>query len=197
MTVLILGWCILHWWQWLTGDRPDLSSERASHRDNTATFRQKTISRHKFQSEVDTKTYWLTVSRNMTLTVTLTWKTIETKAFRAFVRTCSLFKSEHLSANIKLTFYKALIISMTYASPDWEFVANPICWNCSACKTRLSAPLAIFQGAHLSENYITLSIFRTFTIILQNYAGNSRSYTKSSNFVCPQYRARRSPIQKT
>jgi hypothetical protein len=34
-----------HWWQWLTGDRPDLSSDRAPHRDNTATFRQK-ISRH-------------------------------------------------------------------------------------------------------------------------------------------------------
>jgi hypothetical protein len=34
---------------------PDLSSERAPYRDNTATFRQK-ISVHKFQSELDTKT---------------------------------------------------------------------------------------------------------------------------------------------
>jgi hypothetical protein len=59
----------------------------------------------------------------------ITWvlriKTIETKAFRTFIRTYSLFKSEHLSANIKLTLYKALIRSiMTYASPAWEFAAN-------------------------------------------------------------------------
>jgi hypothetical protein len=37
----------------------------------------------------------------------ITWrphiKTTETKASRAFIRTYSLFKSEHLSANIKLT----------------------------------------------------------------------------------------------
>jgi hypothetical protein len=44
-----------------------LVTERASHCDNTATFRQKIISGHKFQSELDTKMYWLTVSRNMTL----------------------------------------------------------------------------------------------------------------------------------
>jgi hypothetical protein len=29
-----------------TGDRPDLSSERAPHKDNTANFRQKIISGH-------------------------------------------------------------------------------------------------------------------------------------------------------
>jgi hypothetical protein len=45
-------------------------------------------------------------------------KMIETKAFRTFIRTNSLFKSEHLSGNIKLTLYKALNRSiMTYASP--------------------------------------------------------------------------------
>jgi hypothetical protein len=37
-------------------DRPDLSSERAPHRDNTATFRQQVISGHKFQSGLDIKT---------------------------------------------------------------------------------------------------------------------------------------------
>jgi hypothetical protein len=41
-------------------DRPDLSSERAPHKDNTATFRQNIISGHGFQSELDTTTYWLT-----------------------------------------------------------------------------------------------------------------------------------------
>jgi hypothetical protein len=47
---------------------------------------------------------------------------VEAKAFRTFMNTYSLFKSERLSANIKLTLYKALIRSiMTYACPAWEF----------------------------------------------------------------------------
>jgi hypothetical protein len=59
----------------------------------------------------------------------ITWrlhiKTIESKAFRAFIRTYSLFKSEHLSANFKLTLYKALNRSIiTYASPAWECAAD-------------------------------------------------------------------------
>jgi hypothetical protein len=41
----------------VTGDTPDLSSERALHRDNTAAYRKKIISGNKFQSEFDTKTY--------------------------------------------------------------------------------------------------------------------------------------------
>jgi hypothetical protein len=41
----------------VTRDRPNLSSERAPHRDSTETFRQKVISGHKFQSGLDAKTY--------------------------------------------------------------------------------------------------------------------------------------------
>jgi hypothetical protein len=52
---------------------------------------------------------------------------------------------------------------------------NLNCWKCSAWKTRFSTPLAIFQGAQRSENCIRLSIFHTFTIILQNYAGNEQT----------------------
>jgi hypothetical protein len=44
-----------------------------------------------------------------------TWKMhveiTEAKAFRTFIRIYFLFKSEHSSANIKLTFHKALIRS--------------------------------------------------------------------------------------
>jgi hypothetical protein len=46
------------------------------------------------------------------------------------------------------------------------------------CKTRVSAPLTIFQGAHRSENWIRLSIFRTSTMILQNYADNKQKLYK-------------------
>jgi hypothetical protein len=50
---------------------------------------------------------------------------IEAKAFRTFIRVYSLFKSERLSSNIKLTLHKALIRSvMTYACPSCEFVAG-------------------------------------------------------------------------
>jgi hypothetical protein len=50
---------------------------------------------------------------------------IEAKAFRIFINTCTLFKSERLSTNIKLTLHKALIRSvMTYVCPAWEFAAD-------------------------------------------------------------------------
>jgi hypothetical protein len=52
-------------------------------------------------------------------------KTIEAKAFRAFIRTYYLFKSERLTANIKLTLHNALIRSIrTYGCPAWEFAAD-------------------------------------------------------------------------
>jgi hypothetical protein len=63
----------------------------------------------------------------------VTWRyhidMIVAKAFRTFIRVYSLFKTERLSANIKLTPHRALIRSiMTYACPTWEFVRQtPIC----------------------------------------------------------------------
>jgi hypothetical protein len=59
----------------------------------------------------------------------MTWRLhiemIEAKAFRTFIRIYSLFKSEWLSANIKVTLHKALIRSvMTHACPAWEFAAE-------------------------------------------------------------------------
>jgi hypothetical protein len=60
----------------------------------------------------------------------MTWRLhieiIEAKAFRTFIRIYSVFKSERLSTNIKLTLHKALIRSvMIYACPAWEFAAEP------------------------------------------------------------------------
>jgi hypothetical protein len=59
----------------------------------------------------------------------VTWRLhiemIEAKAFRTLIRIYSLFKSERLSTNIKLTLHKALIRSiMTYACPAWEFATD-------------------------------------------------------------------------
>jgi hypothetical protein len=59
----------------------------------------------------------------------LTWRLhteiIEAKAFRTFIRIFSLFKSERLIVNIKLTLHKALIRSvMIYACPAGKFAAE-------------------------------------------------------------------------
>jgi hypothetical protein len=59
----------------------------------------------------------------------MTWRLhiqmIEAKAFRTFIRMYFLFRSERLSANIKLTLHKTLIRSvMIYACSSWEFAAE-------------------------------------------------------------------------
>jgi hypothetical protein len=47
------------------------------------------------------------------------------KALHTYLRTYSLFKSERLSTNIKLTLYKALIrLVMTHACPTREYAAD-------------------------------------------------------------------------
>jgi hypothetical protein len=49
------------------------------------------------------------------------------KALRTYIRTYFLFRSDRLSANIKFTFYDALISSvMIYISPTWEYAADPL-----------------------------------------------------------------------
>jgi hypothetical protein len=59
----------------------------------------------------------------------ITWRLhiemTKAKAFRTCIRIYTLFKSERLCANIKLTLHKALIKTlMTYACPAWELVAH-------------------------------------------------------------------------
>jgi hypothetical protein len=61
--------------------------------------------------------------KNVTLRLHI--QMIEAMAFRIFIRVYYLFKSERLSANIKLTLHKALIRSiMTYAIPAWKSAAD-------------------------------------------------------------------------
>jgi hypothetical protein len=52
-------------------------------------------------------------------------KIIKAKAFRTFIRIDSIFKSERLGGDVKLTLQKALIrLVMAYASPAWELAAD-------------------------------------------------------------------------
>jgi hypothetical protein len=105
---------------------------------------------------------------------------IKVKAFRTFIRVCSVFRSDRLSANIKLTLHKALIMSvMTYACPAWEFAADiHFFFKLQHLRKRFSAPLAIFQGAHWSAICVRLSKFCTSMISLQNYAGSKQKSYK-------------------
>jgi hypothetical protein len=49
------------------------------------------------------------------------------KALRTYIRTYFLFKSDHVSAYIKITLCNALISSvMIYASPTWECAADAL-----------------------------------------------------------------------
>jgi hypothetical protein len=52
-------------------------------------------------------------------------ETVATEAYGSFIRLYSLFKSDRISTNSRLTFHKALIMSiMTYVWPAWEFTAH-------------------------------------------------------------------------
>jgi hypothetical protein len=68
---------------------------------------------------------YISVIFNKRITRRLRTEMVEAKAFRRFVRIYSLFRSVHSSANIKLTFRKALIRTvMTEACPASELVTD-------------------------------------------------------------------------
>jgi len=62
--------------------------------------------------------------------------------------------------------------------------------NFSACETRFTASLAIFQRAFRFQIYTGLSYCHVLTIISQNYAGSKQ---KSK---CSQHRTRQSPTPR-
>jgi hypothetical protein len=95
---------------------------------------------------------YLNVIFNKRITWRLHIEMVEAKAFRTFIMNYSLFKTECLRTNIKLTLHKAPIRSvMIYAYHD--------------CKTMFSAPPEIFQGARQSAICTRFSTFCTHTTI--------------------------------
>jgi hypothetical protein len=63
---------------------------------------------------------------------------VEAKAFIVFIIIYSLFRSERLSSDCKLTLHKKLIRSvMAYVNPAWEFDADTppfaIAWLAKQC----------------------------------------------------------------
>jgi hypothetical protein len=66
-------------WQKLTHDRPDLSSERAPPKDKIETLKKKSLIKSLKLGSTPRHTDWLTVSRNVTLTLT---KMIQSRKIR-------------------------------------------------------------------------------------------------------------------
>jgi hypothetical protein len=81
---------------------------------------------------------------------------IETKAFRVFIRTYSLFKSERISESIKATFRKALIISvMTCACPAWELTADTYLLKLQRLQNKVLRAIGIFPRRTWERNFHT------------------------------------------
>jgi hypothetical protein len=79
----------------------------------------------------------------------VTWRLhiemIEAKAFRIFIRIHSLFKSERLSTNIKMTLHKALIRStISYVCSTWEFAADNHLLKLQRLQNKVHQPIGNF-----------------------------------------------------
>jgi hypothetical protein len=73
-------------------------------------------------------------------------------AFRTFIRIYSLFKSERLSANIKLGLHKALITSksvMTHTCPAWELAADTYLLNLQRAQSKVLCTIGNFPRCTL------------------------------------------------
>jgi hypothetical protein len=127
----------------LTKDRPVISSERAPHRIITLTLWSVHV---KYQGVIFFK-------RN---TLRLHIETIGGKTFRTFIRIYSLFKSELLSANVKLILRKALITSaMTYACPAWELAADTCLLKLQCLQNKVLRTIGNFPSCTLVRDLHT------------------------------------------
>jgi hypothetical protein len=105
----------------------------------------------------------------------------EAKVFRTFIRIYSVFKSERLSTNIKLTLHKALIGSVvTYVCTAWELAADTYHLKLQRLQNKILCTTGNFQTCtpvsdlHTAFNlryiysYIT-KLCRQQTDVMQNY----------------------------
>jgi hypothetical protein len=91
---------------------------------------------------------------------------MEAEAFRTFIKLCSLFRSERLSANIKLTLHKALFRSvMAYASLAWEFAADTHLLKLQHLENKVLRTVENFPRRSPASICTRISTFRMCTII--------------------------------
>jgi hypothetical protein len=89
------------------------------------------------------------------------------KVLRKYIKKYSLFKSGHLSANIKLKFYRALIKSvMTYTCPIWEYLADALLLKFQRLQKRvLSAIGNLDRCTPVRELHVTFKISYVYDYI--------------------------------
>jgi hypothetical protein len=84
-------------------------------------------------------------------------------AYRMYVKTYRIFRSEHLNTNIKT---KALIRSiMTYACPTWEYAADAHLLKLQRLQNRVLRLLEILTDSYKSANWMWLSKLLTCVTI--------------------------------
>jgi hypothetical protein len=94
----------------------------------------------------------------------MTWRRhtgrILAKVLRTYIRIYPLFRSERLSANIKLVHYGALIGSvMVYVCPIWEYAADCRHLNVQRLQNRVLRAIGNLEGCILvSEMHLALKI---------------------------------------
>jgi hypothetical protein len=87
-------------------------------------------------------------------------ETIEAKVFRTFIRKHSIFKSDRLSANIRLTLHIAPVMSvMIYACPAWELAADTYLLKLQRLQNKvLRAPMGIFRDTSVRDMQVAFQI---------------------------------------
>jgi hypothetical protein len=126
----------------------------------------------------------------------VTWRLhiemIEAKAFRTFIRICSLFKIERLSTNIKLILHKALIRSiMTYVSPAWEFAANKYLLKLQRLQNKFLRTIGNFPR-RTSVHDLHMAFKLPY---IYDYITTSRNLTKQCKLKYSQHWTRRTATQ--
>jgi hypothetical protein len=87
-------------------------------------------------------------------------KMVITKAYRTFMRLYSLFKSDRLNTNSKLTLHKALIRSiMTYACPALELAADTRLMKLRRLQNKVLRTIGKFlRNTPIQDMYISFQI---------------------------------------
>jgi hypothetical protein len=118
------------------------------------------------------------------------------KALRMYIKTYSLFKIGHLSTNIELTLYKALIRSvMTHACSTWGYAADAHLLKLQRPQNRVRCAIGnLDRCTPVCILYMALKIPYMYNYI--NYVDTGRNNPKPHKSKCTWYQTRRSHTQE-
>jgi hypothetical protein len=123
--------------------------------------------------------------------------TIEVRAVRTFIRVCCIFRSERLTANVKLTPYKAVIKCVwLLLAPPGNLRQVPILCSDSACEVRVSALLTTYDGVSQTHDlHLVLKIPHLCDFINKIVWAPRLSPTESWGWKRSRHWTRRLPAQ--